>query len=186
MEKPLHLTEVAAEITPAAEQAPVTVDDRGRRVDPGIDGVAYARLLPHGDDRGSLTEVLSPAQDFWREPIVYSYAVMIRPGRIKGWGMHRIQSDRYAVLAGRVRVVLFDGRVGSPTYERFAEYHFTEANPGLLYIPPGVWHADQNWGDTDALLLNFPTEPFNHGNPDKYSIDPHSGEIPFDWTLRDG
>jgi dTDP-4-dehydrorhamnose 3,5-epimerase len=186
MEPIPHLSQVARDITPAAPRAPVTVDAHGTRVDLGIEGVQHARLHPHGDDRGSLTEVFNPAHDFWNEPIVYSYAVVIRPGRIKGWGMHRIQADRYAVLQGRVRVVLYDGRTDSPTYERFAEYQFTEVNPGLLRIPPGVWHADQNWGDTDALIINFPTHPFNHANPDKYSIDPHSGEIPFDWTLRDG
>jgi hypothetical protein len=30
------------------------------------------------------------------------------------------------------------------------------------------------------------TRPCDHADPDKYRIDPHSGEIPFDWTLRDG
>jgi dTDP-4-dehydrorhamnose 3,5-epimerase len=49
-----------------------------------------------------------------------------------------------------------------------------------------VWHADQNWGDADAALLNFPTRPFNHAEPDKFRIDPHSGEIDFDWSLPDG
>ena len=49
-----------------------------------------------------------------------------------------------------------------------------------------MWHADQNWGDDDAILVNYPTRPFNHANPDKYRIDPHSGVIPFDWSLRDG
>jgi len=52
-------------------------------------------------------------------------------------------------------------------------------------IPPGVWHADQNTGDIDAVILNFPTRPYDPADPDKHRIDPHSGEIPFDWTLRD-
>jgi dTDP-4-dehydrorhamnose 3,5-epimerase len=186
METRSHLTSVPSDITPAAPQVRATVDEHGTRLDLGIEGVEYARLLPHWDDRGSLMEVFSPALDFWHEPIVYSYAVTIRPGRIKGWGMHRIQTDRYCVLDGRLRVVLYDGRTDSPTYERFAQFQFTESSPGLLRIPPGVWHADQNWGDRNALLVNYPTHPYNHANPDKYSIDPHSGEIPFDWTLRDG
>ena len=69
---------------------------------------------------------------------------------------------------------------------RIAEFFFTEATPGLLAIPPGVWHADQNWGKTDAHIVNFPTHPYDHANPDKFRIDPHSDVIPFDWELRDG
>jgi dTDP-4-dehydrorhamnose 3,5-epimerase len=47
-----------------------------------------------------------------------------------------------------------------------------------------VWHADQNTGDRDAVLMNFPTRAYHHDNPDKYRIDPWSDEIPFDWTLK--
>jgi dTDP-4-dehydrorhamnose 3,5-epimerase len=48
-----------------------------------------------------------------------------------------------------------------------------------------VWHADQNWGERDAMVVNFPTRVFDRANPDKRRIDPLSGEIPFDWDLRD-
>ena len=33
--------------------------------------------------------------------------------------------------------------------------------------------------------MNFPTRPYDHAEPDKYRIDPHSGLIPFDFTLPD-
>jgi hypothetical protein len=29
-------------------------------------------------------------QPFWEEPVVYAYGITIRPGRIKGWGMHKL------------------------------------------------------------------------------------------------
>ena len=34
--------------------------------------------------------------------------------------------------------------------------------------------------------MNFPTRPFDRESPDKYRLDPHSDEIPFDWSLPDG
>jgi dTDP-4-dehydrorhamnose 3,5-epimerase len=176
----------AAEITPFAEGDAPMLDADGRPVDEGIEGVELVRLTSHEDHRGVLTEVFNPEMEFWSEPIVYSYFISVRPGRIKGWGMHRLQADRYFVASGCVRVVLFDGRTDSPSYERFAQFHFTDATRGLLRIPPGVWHADHNWGDVDAQIVNFPTHPFDKKNPDKYRIDPHSGEIPFDWSLKDG
>ena len=174
------------DVLPDAPRDEPTVDESGRRIDPGIEGVVLERLTAHHDHRGALAELIDPRKPFWSEPIVYAYAFTVRPGRIKGWGMHRLQADRYAILSGSLRVVLHDGRVGSPSHGRFAEFHFTDEAPGLLRIPPGVWHADQNWGETDARVVNFPTRAYDHAAPDKHRIDPHSGEIAFDFTLRDG
>ena len=145
-----------------------------------------ASLKQHTDHRGSLFEIVNFDHPFWADEVVYAYAVAIRPGRIKGWGMHKLQSDRYFLTRGCVRVVLYDGRTDSRTHGQLEEHNLTAEVPSVLAIPPGVWHADQNWGDDDALILNFPTRPYDRDAPDKYRIDPHSGEIPFDWSLRDG
>jgi dTDP-4-dehydrorhamnose 3,5-epimerase len=180
------IVEGAGEVRPTVNVDRATVDSSGRRLATGIDGVRLRMLGPlQADHRGSLLEVIDARDPFWDEPIVYAYRFIVRPGRIKGWGMHMVQSDRYLTLAGRLRVVLFDGRVKSPTHGHYAEFQFTDETPGLLLIPPGVWHADQNTGDRDAVLINLPTRPYDHANPDKYRIDPGSGEIPFDWSLKD-
>jgi dTDP-4-dehydrorhamnose 3,5-epimerase len=173
------------DVTPEGDAEQPTVGADGSRLG-GIDGVVAARLSPHVDHRGSLFEIANFDHPFWQEPVVYVYAVTIRSGRIKGWGMHKLQTDRYLIAAGSVRVVLYDGRDGSPTQDRFEVHNLVGSAPSLLAIPPGVWHADQNWGDDDALIVNFPTRPYDREAPDKYRIDPHSGEIPFDWSLRDG
>ncbi|HEY8724033.1 MAG TPA: dTDP-4-dehydrorhamnose 3,5-epimerase family protein [Gaiellaceae bacterium] len=174
------------DIVPPGLADEATVDAAGRRRTTGIDGVRQQMLGPlHADHRGSLLEVIDARDAFWAEPIVYAYRIIVRPGRIKGWGMHRIQSDRYLTVSGRVRVVLFDGRTGSPTYQRFAEFQFTDETPGTLLTPPGVWHASQNIGDADVVMVNFPTHAYDKERPDKYRIDVASGGIPFDWQLRD-
>jgi dTDP-4-dehydrorhamnose 3,5-epimerase len=174
------------ELTQVAQRDRPTIDRAGRGLGEGIDGVALVRLAPLADHRGSLTPFLDARDPFWIEPVVYAYEIMIRPGRIKGWGMHERQIDRYLVADGNVRVVLYDGRPDRASHGRIAQFFFTAASPGLLAIPPGVWHADQNWGEKDAHIVNFPTHPYDHANPDKYRIDPHSDVIPFDWELRDG
>ena len=153
-----------------------TVGKDGQLLPPSIPGVHVRRLTTHADHRGALTAFLD-GDVFWQEPVVYAYRFSILPGRIKGWGMHEQQTDRYFVLTGNIRVVLYDG-------ERFDQFWFT--TPSLLMIPPGVWHADQNWGDTEAQICNFPTVPYNPADPDKFRIAPDSDEIPFDWTLGDG
>jgi dTDP-4-dehydrorhamnose 3,5-epimerase len=173
------------ELTRVAKRDRPTVDETGSELGGRIDGVLLRRLSPHADHRGSLSPFLDARDPFWIEPVVYAYEIMIRSGRIKGWGMHERQTDRYFSSDGKIRVVLYDGRSDSESHGRIAQFFFTETTPGLLAIPPGVWHADQNWGDTDARLVNFPTRPYDPADPDKYRIDPHADVIPFDWELRD-
>ena len=172
-------TRVVEELTGAARRDRPSVDAEGRELDQGIEGVVFRRLAPHSDHRGSLVPFLDTRDPFWIEPVVYAYEITIRPGRIKGWGMHEHQTDRYFVASGNARVVLWDG-------ERFAQFFFTDATPGMLAIPPRVWHADQNWGESDVHIVNFPKRPYDAASPDKLRIDPHSDVIPFDWELRDG
>ena len=174
------------DLTSVARRDQPTVDSQGRELDEGIEGLVLKRLAPLADHRGSLVPFLDVRDEFWREPVVYGYEIMIRPGRMKGWGMHELQTDRYLVANGNIRVVLYDGRTDHESHGRIAQFFFTEAAPGLLAMPPGVWHADQNWGDTDARIVNFPTSPYDPADPDKLRIDPQSDVIPFDWELRDG
>jgi dTDP-4-dehydrorhamnose 3,5-epimerase len=174
------------EVSPPAERDRPTTSPDGTPYESGLHGVVHQRLQRLSDHRGSLIEAVHPNNSFWREPVHHCEYVTIRPGRIKGWGMHKLSDDRYVVADGKIRVVLYDGRVRSPTFDRIVEFHFTAESPGLLRIPAGVWHANHNWGDTEATFLVFPTRPYDHANPDKYRLDPIDGPIPFDWTLREG
>jgi dTDP-4-dehydrorhamnose 3,5-epimerase len=170
----------------AAVKDQQTVDAESRELYSGIEAVEVKRITTHADPRGILSPFMDARDDFWSDPVVYAYRFTILPGRIKGWGMHELQTDRYFVVSGSVRVVLVDGRGDLPSAGNLMEIHFTDRTPGLVKIPPGVWHADQNWGDVEAHIINFPTRPYDSDYPDKYRIDPHSGVIPFDWALRDG
>lgn len=173
------------EVVPGGVRDAPTVSSGGRRRSE-LDGVVVSAGVVQADHRGTLMEAINFDDPFWEEPVVYAYTFTVAPGRIKGWGMHKRQADRYVTLSGRLRVVLYDGRPGSPTFQRFAEFCFSEEAPGFLRIPPGVWHADQNLGDVPCRVINFPTRPYDREAPDKYRIAPSSGEIPFDFTLHDG
>lgn len=159
----------------------------GRLTELVVDGVMLHRPRRHVDHRGSLFETVNFSHPFWFEPVIHGEWVVSSPGRIKGWGMHKQSTDRYVVGSGNIRVVLYDGRVDSPSYKQVVQFHFSGESPGWLRIPAGVWHANQNYGDAEAVFLNFPTEPYDYANPDKYRLDPHDrSQIDFDWTPRDG
>jgi hypothetical protein len=46
----------------------------------------------------------------------------------------------------------------------------SEQRRRLLNIPAGIWHADRNLGQKDAVMINFPTWPYEHASPDKYRL----------------
>ncbi|HMJ94394.1 MAG TPA: hypothetical protein VK486_00980, partial [Thermoleophilaceae bacterium] len=138
-----------------------TVDAVSRVLGVGIEGVQLERLMPHTDHRGHLTQIMNSVSPIWDEPVVHAYHVTVRPGRIKGWGKHRLQSDRHYPFHGEGRMVLYDGREDSPSHGRFAEIHFSDASRGILYIPPGIWHAAQNTGERDWQMINFPTRAYD-------------------------
>ena len=48
----------------------------------------------------------------------------------------------------------------------------------LLVIPRGVWHAERNIGAVDVQVVNFPTIPYDHTNPDKYRLPLDTDELP--------
>jgi dTDP-4-dehydrorhamnose 3,5-epimerase len=174
-----------SEVEPAGERDAPSVDAEGRPR-ASLEGVITRPAKLHVDHRGNLMELVNFSDPFWEEPVVHAYAITVAPGHIKGWGMHRVQADRYVAISGLLRVVLYDGREDSPSFQQFAEFWFSSEAPGFLRIPPGVWHADQNAGSEPCRVLNFPTHAYDPEAPDKYRIDAASGEIPFDFTLRDG
>ena len=35
------------------------------------------------------------------------------------------------------------------------------------------------------MIINMPTHPYNHAEPDEFRVDPHDNDIPYDWSRRD-
>jgi dTDP-4-dehydrorhamnose 3,5-epimerase len=152
------------------QKAPQTVKPSGERVAPIIHGVRVHQQVTQQDERGSLTELYSPFWKFDDIPLVYLYAVMVRPGKVKGWAVHYKQVDRYFFHEGTLKLVLFDDRSDSPTHGMINELYFSEANRSLVLVPPHVFHAVQNVGSTDGLMINFPSVPYRHADPDKHTL----------------
>ncbi len=144
-----------------------------------IEGVRIRDLVLHTDDRGTVCEMFDPRWGWHPDPLVFTYFYTIRPGLIKGWAMHKNHEDRYCIMQGEIRVVLYDSRADSPTFGLVVEHYLTEHHRQLLSIPSGVWHADQNVGGKDCLVVNFPTIQYNHEDPDKFRLPLDTDLIPY-------
>ena len=163
--------------TPVQDSPTVTPD--GQRLQAFIEGVKFRPSVAQLDERGELSEIYSAGWGFHAERIVYAYNVMIRPGRTKGWSKHLLQDDMQFVVVGTVQYVLYDDRPDSATHRRVNVFTCGDRHRGLLVIPAGVYHAVQNVGDTEAFLINLPTRPYDHGNPDKYRLPLDNDLIPY-------
>ena len=150
-----------------------------------IEGVKVRKLRHIPDERGYLMEML---RSDWEEYDKFSqvYVTAVYPGVVKGWHYHKIQTDHFICIHGMAKVVLYDGREGSPTHGEVNEFFMGEQNPMLLKIPPGVMHGFKGISQEMTLIVNVPTELYNYEQPDEYRLPAHTDEIPYDWGRKDG
>jgi dTDP-4-dehydrorhamnose 3,5-epimerase len=149
-----------------------------------IEGVKLRNAPTIVEYDSEVCEIYNPAWGLTDLPVVYVYQSLVRPGRIKSWVYHKIQTDRLFLLSGHMRFVLYDRRPDSPSFGRVNDITLTERNRALLVIPPGIVHATQNVGTGDAIFINLPSEPYNHADPDRYNIPLDTQEIPFRFERR--
>ena len=149
-----------------------------------IEGVKIKPLKIHPDERGFLVELLRSDDSIFKN-FGQSYLTKIYPGVVKGWHWHEKQFDNLVVITGMMKIVLYDNRKDSSTYQTINELFMGEQNMILLQIPPGVIHGLKAIGGESALAVNFPTEVYNPQNPDEHRIDPHHNDIPYDWNIKE-
>ena len=166
----------------AATRDQQTVLPDGTSVAVVIEGVKTRSTPNHVDHRGSVFEIFEGEGegDYWDTPVVYAYQFSIRPGLIKGWGLHEHKRDRYTIISGEVLVVLYDARPDSPTSGVVQKIVLSDRAVRSLTIPTHVWHLNLNLGSAEAHLINFPTAVYHHAAPDRLLLPWDTDEIPVD------
>ncbi|MEQ8821651.1 MAG: dTDP-4-dehydrorhamnose 3,5-epimerase family protein [Sumerlaeia bacterium] len=150
-----------------------------------IHGVKTRKLTPHCDERGRLMEMLRRDDPEMDVTFGQVYVTTAYPGVVKAWHYHKMQTDHFVCLKGMAKVVLYDDRADSPTKGEVNEFFLGEHNPLIVEIPKFVYHGFKCIGEGEAMIVNITTNTYNYKNPDEYRIDPHSGQIPYDWSRKD-
>lgn len=150
-----------------------------------IDGVKIKKLRVIPDERGFLMEMLRSDDEIF-EKFGQVYVTACYPGVVKGWHYHRKQTDHFTVVKGMAKVVLYDGREGSPSHGEINEFFMGDMNQILLKIPPLVMHGFKAIGTEPAYIINCPTEVYNYEQPDEYRLPYDTTEIPYDWGIKMG
>lgn len=150
-----------------------------------IDGVRFRPVRPVLHEDGTLTEI---ARQAWTEidlPIVQVHSTSTLPGRVRAWGLHQRSTDRLFVVSGMVSIVVYDARRGSATFDSINQFLVGDRSPGLLVIPPNLYHGWRNIGTTEAFIVNMPSAQYDYDDPDARDLpyeSPQASEIvPFRW-----
>lgn len=150
-----------------------------------IDGVKVKALRAIADERGWLMEILRADESELFTKFGQVYVSATYPGVIKAWHYHRKQIDNFACIAGMVKLVLVDTRVGSPTEGKVNEFFIGLHNPMLVQVPNLVYHGWKCISAEPSLVVNIPNEMYQRIEPDEYRLEPH-GSLPYDWSRKDG
>jgi len=150
-----------------------------------IDGVEIKRLRVIPDERGRVMEILRADDPLFRK-FGQVYMTTTYPQVVKAWHYHKVQDDHIAAVRGMIKLVLYDGREGSPTKGELNEFFIGDHNPLLVRVPKEVYHGWKCISQEEAIIINIPTEVYVYEAPDEYRIPPHGGDIPYDWARKDG
>jgi dTDP-4-dehydrorhamnose 3,5-epimerase len=141
------------------------------------------RIIP--DERGRLMEILRRDDSLFQE-FGQVYMTTTFPGVVKAWHLHKKQTDNICCLTGMIKLVLYDGRNESATFSEINEFYLGVHNALLVQVPAHVYHGWKCISQEEAVVINIPTNVYDHKQPDEPRLDPHQGGIPYDWTRKDG
>jgi len=150
-----------------------------------IEGVRIKELTVIPDQRGRLMEMLRSDDELFMG-FGQAYLTTTYPGVVKAWHLHRQQADNIVCVAGMIRLGIFDERRESKSFGRTGELYLGVHRPRLVQIPAGLWHGWKCVSPEEALIINFPTRPYDYDEPDEERLDPRENHIPWDWDSRDG
>ncbi len=100
----------------------------------------------------------------------------VYPNVIKAWHRHQCQTDFWICPLGHIKVGLHrdDGKTW--------QIVIGEKNPGIVIIPPTLWHGMTTVGPDSALMMYYVTHAYNPQNPDEQRREIDSVEG-FSWGV---
>lgn len=148
-----------------------------------IEGVKIMPLKQIADERGKIMHMLRCDQEYFLK-FGEIYFSCVHPGAVKAWHIHHEMTLNYAVVHGKIKLVLFDERPSSATKGELMELYLSPENYQLVQIPPRVWNGFKGVGDYTAIVANCATIP--HDPAEIERLDPLDNHIPYDWGIKHG
>jgi len=97
------------------------------------------------------------------------------PGTIKAWHRHTKQTDFWLCLTGHIKLGVHCGST-----QRSWAMVIGEKRPGVVIIPPPLWHGAATVGPSPAGLLYYVTHGYDAAAPDEERM-PYDAVEGFPW-----
>lgn len=146
---------------------------------PLIDGVKIKEVKNVMKEGGVLTEIFRKDWALDSGKVDQVFTVALDPGGLSAWHAHEHTVDRFFVNRGKLKVVLYDSREGSPTKGQINEFRIGEHRPTLIIIPPKVWHGVMNLSSQPTHMLNLTDAAYEYEDPDHWRLPHDSPQIPY-------
>ena len=148
-----------------------------------IDGIKITPLKQIEDSRGKVMHMLrNDSKNFVKFGEIYFSTV--HPNKVKGWHLHQKMTLNYAVVSGKIKLVLYDVRPNSKTRGQIQEFFLSENNYNLVSVPPLIWNGFKGIGDSTAIVANCADLPYDDTEIEHKS--PSDSTIPYDWNKNLG
>ncbi|MEX2681145.1 MAG: dTDP-4-dehydrorhamnose 3,5-epimerase family protein [Candidatus Sigynarchaeota archaeon] len=152
--------------------------------------VQVLKIVPREDDRGMLLKDIQsinlPKDENGTVMFGEHYNVLNPVPMIRGFHAHRELWDYFCIVLGKAKFVLVDARRSingkdNPTYGCINEYYLSDRSPGVLVVPPGVYHG---WKSLvpNTLLSSTGTHLYDPKNPDEIRVSYQS--FGYDWDVK--
>lgn len=146
-----------------------------------IEGVKVKKLNVIPDERGKLMEILRCDDPEFIE-FGQVYMTTAYPQVVKAWHYHKLQTDSFACVKGKIRLALYDARKDSSTHGKVEDFILSLDEPMFVQIPPEVYHGFKCVSEEEAIVINTVTKPYNRENPDEYRVSAFKNDIDYDWS----
>jgi len=146
-----------------------------------IEGVVIRPLKKIPDERGTIMHGVR--KDNLLNEFGEIYFKKLYFGVVNGWHVHEKLFLNYICILGMIKLVLYDMRPDSSTNGILEEIFIGEDNYCLVHIPPGIANGSKGMTSPYSIMTNICSLP--HDPALKYKrIDPHCGEIPYNWVRK--
>ena len=146
-----------------------------------IKDVTQVELVARVDDRGYLVELLRATDPHFTQFGQVYLVGNLGSGTIRAFHKHDDLWDWFFISHGTAKFVLVDDRPDSPTRGEQNTFVVGSRNPGLLVVPPGVYHGWMSLED-DTQMISTASDVYNRDKPDEVRIPPDSfGDV---WSVK--
>ena len=144
-----------------------------------IEGVVITTPKQFPDERGIVKHFITEDE---LPHFGECYVTTVYDGIRKGWHSYKTKTIHYVVPHGLVKLVLWDSRKTSPTYNQIDELFLGDVAYQRVTIPPGVMNAFKGIAKPMSLVVVVADEKFSEDRTIRIPLS--NGTIIYDWDRK--